>query len=251
MFELIICEDNPELLNLYTIIVKKYIAQNNQLPLRLSLATTNPNTVEKRLNSRHYSKSIFLLDIEFANSKIRGLDLATTIRQVDPKANIIFITTHEEFEPLTFERKINPVDSIYKEIGLAAIQVRLFKDLNQIFNQDQQPSPETTFHYQLGMRHYELPLRQVNYFEATSATSKISLHTMHEITELRGSLANIAHQYPELTSINANLLINAANIAKIDENNHTIQFRDGMIVAVMLTKREQQLLQSFLQKTNA
>ncbi|MFC6202066.1 LytTR family transcriptional regulator DNA-binding domain-containing protein [Lactiplantibacillus nangangensis] len=237
---MIICEDNPELLNLYTIIIKKYMTEHPNDPLRLRLATTNPNEVESVLKPQHYPDTIFLLDIEFANSKIRGIDLATTIRQHDAHAKIIFITTHEELKPLTFQRKINPLDSINKEIGLAEIQIRLFKDLATVFKQNQ---ATTLFDYRLGTQCYTIPTNQVDYFEVAETGTKTRLHARHEITEFRESLANIVKRWPTLVSINQELLINADNLQTIDQANHTLHFQDGLKLLIMLTNRELQALQ--------
>lgn len=240
MFDMIICEDNPELLNLYTIIVKKYMAEHPNDPLRLRLATTNPNEVEDILNPQHYPDAIFLLDIEFANSKIRGIDLAATIRQHDAHAKIIFITTHEELEPLTFQRKINPLDSINKEIGLVAIQTRLFKDLAAIFKQNQTTA---TFDYRLGTQCCTIPSNEVDYFETAETGTKTRLHARHEITEFREPLADISKRWPTLVRINQNLLINAGNLQAIDQATHTLHFQDSLNLRIMLTNHELQVLQ--------
>jgi len=45
---------------------------------------------------------LFFLDIEIRNEELKGLEVARKIRDRDPYALIVFVTTHSEFMPLSF-----------------------------------------------------------------------------------------------------------------------------------------------------
>lgn len=48
---------------------------------------------------------LFFLDIEIRNEEMKGLEVARKIRDRDPYALIVFVTTHSEFMPLSFRYK--------------------------------------------------------------------------------------------------------------------------------------------------
>lgn len=105
LMNIVICEDNKELRMYYQLIIKNYIKDYPNVDMKIILSTANPRDVNIYMENHTKDIKFFLLDIEFPDSKIKGLDLATDIRKKDPKANIVFITTHEEFTPIIFERK--------------------------------------------------------------------------------------------------------------------------------------------------
>jgi len=245
MFNLTICEDDPELLDLYTIIVKKYMNKSRMTSLRLTLATTNPNEVEQQIKRNIDANSIYLLDIEFANSQIRGIDLATQIRLNDFDAKIIFITTHEELAPLSMQRKLNPFDFIHKEIGLEAIEYVLTTDLDQILTCSNISTETPEFIYHLGVRNYRISFSKIDYFETSVTTHKLLLHSLTEITEFRDTLVNIFNNYPFLVRSNKHFLINPYNIAALD-NNNKLTFKDGLSLNNPFSKREIKLIKRLL-----
>lgn len=48
---------------------------------------------------------LFFLDIEIRNEEMKGLEVARKIREQDPYALIVFVTTHSEFIPCPFATK--------------------------------------------------------------------------------------------------------------------------------------------------
>ena len=48
---------------------------------------------------------LFFLDIEIKGEEKKGLEIAKEIRKKDPHATIVFVTTHSEFMPITFQYK--------------------------------------------------------------------------------------------------------------------------------------------------
>lgn len=59
---------------------------------------------------------LFFLDIEIRNEEMKGLEVARKIRDRDPYALIVFVTTHSEFMPLSFRYQVSALDYIDKAL---------------------------------------------------------------------------------------------------------------------------------------
>ena len=59
----------------------------------------------------------FFLDIEIKGDKKRGMEIAREIREKDPSASIVFVTTHSEFMPVTYSYRVSALDFIDKGLS--------------------------------------------------------------------------------------------------------------------------------------
>ena len=67
---------------------------------------------------------LFLLDIEIRNEEMKGLEVARRIRDRDPYALIVFVTTHSEFMPLSFRYQVSALDYIDKALSAEEFESR-------------------------------------------------------------------------------------------------------------------------------
>ena len=56
----------------------------------------------------------FFLDIEIKGEERKGMEIAREIRERDPYAIIVFVTTHSEFMPVTYRYRVSALDFIDK-----------------------------------------------------------------------------------------------------------------------------------------
>ena len=68
---------------------------------------------------------LFFLDIEIKGEEKKGLEIAKEIRKKDPHATIVFVTTHSEFMPITFQYKVAALDFIDKTLGEEEFKERI------------------------------------------------------------------------------------------------------------------------------
>ena len=83
---------------------------------------------------------IFFLDIEIKKEEKKGLEVANQIRQHNPSAVIVFVTTHSEFMPLTFQYQVSALDFIDKSLrssptALNQRCIMLWKTARRMVNQ--------------------------------------------------------------------------------------------------------------------
>jgi len=198
--------------------------------MRIVVSTGNPSELENYIKYRSDNNPMFyLLDIEFADSETKGIDIAAEIRKNDATAKIVFVTTHEELAYLTFKRKIEPLDYIRKEDGIKAMNESLYKDLDVTFERLHELNSQRRrmFHYSLGSRDYTVDISTINYLETSSSSHKIFLHTLTEITEFRGNLNSIEEEFSNLYRAHKSILVNINNIRSVDSMNKMIYFNDG------------------------
>ena len=58
---------------------------------------------------------LYFLDLEINDYTKKGLEIAQLIRAKDPYGTIVFVTTHPELAPKTFEYKVSALDFITKD----------------------------------------------------------------------------------------------------------------------------------------
>lgn len=229
LLNIIICEDNKELRIYYQLMIKDYIKKHPNIDMKIILSTGNPNDVNIYMESHTNEAKFFLLDIEFPDSKIRGIDLATKIRQQDLNSKIVFITTHEELTTLIFDRKVEPLDYISKEVGLDGIKKKLYKDLDitieRLIPSDDQNIEK--FNFMIGSKKYAFDTNQINYFESSENNHNVFLHSTNEIIEFPNTLKSIERKLPTFYRAHKSLLVNPNNIKSIDSKEHKLIFKDG------------------------
>jgi len=229
LLNVVICEDNTELRNYYQLIIKNYIKEHRNIDMKIILSTPNPSDVDIYLKNNPNGITFYLLDIEFPDSKIKGIDLATKIRKNDLNSKIVFITTHEELVTMIFDRKVEPLDYIAKEKGIKIIQEKLYKDLD-ITVKRLVPSTKqdnSQFEFFIGKRKHVFNLSDIDYFESSENTHNVFLHSSNEIIEFPSNLKSIENQYKNFYRAHKSLLVNVNNIESLDDHNFKINYKDG------------------------
>lgn len=229
LLNIIICEDDRTLRMYYQLIIKDYIKSHPDIDMKIMLSTGNPNDVNIYLDNNPKEMKFFLLDIEFPNSKIRGIDLATKIRKNDLNAKIVFITTHEELMPMIFERKVEPLDYITKEKGINNIKRKIYTDLDTTVERLVRPQNKRLkeFNFRIGSKQYNFNIDKINYFESLENTTNVFLHAINQNIEFPDTLKAISNRVPYFYRAHKSLLINPDNIQSINKQERKIYFKDG------------------------
>ncbi|WP_367295924.1 response regulator transcription factor [Levilactobacillus yonginensis] len=228
MLAVYLCEDNPEQLKHYTDVVQRYIMINDY-DMQVQLATPSPQKLLANLTANPPEYALFFLDIEFPAEDITGLELAITIRQRLGFAEIVFVTTHSEMALLTFERKVEPMDFIVKDLGRAQIDQKLRENIDYGYERytNYLGNTENLFSYTIGGRQFSMPMGDV-YFVATSDMAhKVTVHAANQLVEFPGFLKDIADEYPELYRTDKSFLVNLANVSGLDVPNRRLIFPNG------------------------
>ena len=99
MIPIYLCEDDESQLSLLASLIEKYIFIQGY-DMEIVCKASSPHGLLSSLAPKAET-AIYFLDIQL-HSDIDGIELASMIRQNDPRAFIIFTTTHSEMAMTTF-----------------------------------------------------------------------------------------------------------------------------------------------------
>ena len=110
MLRVFICEDDTIQRKKLERIIQRYILIE-ELDMQLQLSTADPFEILTYLNEHPQTAGVFFLDVDL-RSTINGIQLGSQIRNLCIDGKIIFITTHHEMLPITFQYKVEAMDYI-------------------------------------------------------------------------------------------------------------------------------------------
>ncbi|MFC6200886.1 LytR/AlgR family response regulator transcription factor [Lactiplantibacillus nangangensis] len=217
MLNIAICEDNREIISFYKLIVNKFILEHPDSQIRLSLATRDPYEMESYIEQSDGEMSfVYILDIEFAGSSKKGIELAQMASRHGDNVKIIFISTHEEMSIVSFQYRVSPLDFISKEDGMDRVKKILSQDLENVLLETDSSKKKKTFMYSVGSRLVKVKFDDINFFESSTNPHKVVIHTKYGTAEFRSSLKILAESSGDLFRVYRSLLINVSNVLSID-----------------------------------
>ncbi|WP_125588263.1 LytR/AlgR family response regulator transcription factor [Companilactobacillus jidongensis] len=230
-YPIIICEDNFVQLQRMGSIIDNYIQFHNEF-FNVVLKSDNPNEITEYLEKYSIQNGIYFLDIDLHKS-INGIDLAEKIRTIDVLAKIVFVTTHDEMAPQTFQRKVEAIgfvakdqdpDDFRKEIqDILALSQKRIDEVKVIKNQDDIVS----FHYD--NMAYNVESSEILFIEPSPINShKLELYTKSGKFEFYGKLKEFENKYSFLVRANRSCLVNPKSIKQVDFNTREMVFDEGL-----------------------
>lgn len=186
----IICEDNPSQRQFIQSEIIKYASFH--LPsVEIVLATSNSEEVINYINQ--YPADCYFLDIEI-DGRMNGLELAGFIREKDPLANIIFITTFADKLKLTFKYKIAAMDYIVKEPNKEKLSKSIIEALSTAHKRYLslgQVNSANVLQIKAGDNIKNIKYDDIYYFETSATAHKLKLHSKNGIYEFYGKLKDL------------------------------------------------------------
>lgn len=187
------------------------------------------------------SHQLFFLDIEIKGDHLRGLDVASRIRQQDSQALIVFVTTHSEFMPLTFRYQISALDYIDKSLDQEDFEARVEAAVLYAQKQDRQTVAGTSFNFKSKYHQFQIPFEDVYFLETSSISHHVVLYTKMERIEFSASMGEVLKQEPRLQQCHRSFAINPKNVVKIDRTKRIAYFPNGMTCFIARTKMKETL----------
>lgn len=169
---------------------------------------------------------LFFLDIEIRNEEMKGLEVARKIRDRDPYALIVFVTTHSEFMPLSF-RYQSALDYIDKSLSAEEFESRIESALLYANSQDSKSLAENCFYFKSKFAQFQYPFKEVYYLETSSRAHRVILYTKTDRLEFTASLEEVLKQEPRLLQCHRSFLINPANVVHFDKKEKLLFFPNG------------------------
>ena len=217
MLNFIICDDEIHMINKLSQLFEKAFLKND-FDAKIVLKTSNYKELLSFMSSNLVN--VVVLDIEFKNSKLNGLNIAEEIRKVNKDCYIIFITSHFEYIMEAYDYKTFAYlfkNSISIDT-LSDTLKRLFDDISGTSTKFIKIDGKGTF----------LDLNDVHFIEKNGM--KLIYHTSHEIFETYNSFSKIADLLPnKFVRCHKSFIANVNNIVHISLADSSITFKNDEI----------------------
>lgn len=230
MVNIFLCDDEQVLLESYGEIATQHIQAAN-LDAKVRLKTRNGYDLLILLQESKTQGGVYFLDIDLANDDIDGIELALKIRELDPYAQIAFISTHDELLIETIQRRVNVLNFIFKDSGLDQVRQEIQATIDDALKLREQQVPTEDepayFEYNNGLMFERVALDDINYFETAHKTRHVFLHSDSSLIEFPGRIVAIQEQLPHFYRVHKSILVNLDKIVRIDKETHQIIFDNG------------------------
>ncbi len=225
--DIVICEDDLVQLERVKKIIENYAMMEDN-GMKVVLATTNPTDVSAFLETN--TADCYFFDIDLKH-ELTGITLGTKIREKDPIASLVYITTHAEMSYLTFIYKLAALDFIIKD-DVDILKGKVLSTLKEahrrylkIGEQDniQKLQIKTTG------RTHNIDFQNIYFFEASPDSHKIILHLENEHIEFYGRLKNYEGLHKDFYRCHKSFIVNKNKIANIDSKERIIFLDNGEV----------------------
>ncbi|MTB64140.1 response regulator [Streptococcus sp. zg-86] len=168
----------------------------------------------------------FFLDIEIRGEEKRGMEIARDIRAKDPKASIVFVTTHSEFMPITYKYRVSALDFIDKALSDEEFQEAIGDVLVHAYENLDSEVADDAFVFRTEHSNFQVPFSDILYFETSPTAHKVILTTKKGHMEFYGKLSEIAKSDNRLYQAHRSYVVNPRNIVSIDRTKFTVYFEN-------------------------
>ncbi len=227
MIDVYVCEDVKEQREAIAGYIKNIILMR-EYDMKLQLATGSP---EKLIEQLKHTKNtgIYFLDIDL-NADKDGFMLANEIREYDSRGFIVFITSHSEMSPLTFQYKVEALDFILKE-DVQQWKNRIcecLENITQKYSRITRGSGKTIT-IAKGGRKLTLAYDDILYFETSVNEHKLIAHTENKSIEFFGKVKCIEEEVGEdFIRCHRAYLVNKKNIKEVNYADKSILMKNGI-----------------------
>lgn len=217
MLNFIICDDDINMINKLSSLFEKAFIKND-FDAKIVLKTSNYKELISFMSSNLVN--VVVLDIEFKNSKVNGLNIAEEIRKINKDCYIIFITSHFEYVMEAYDYKTFAY--LFKNSlsvdTLSDTLIRLFDDVSGTPRKFIKIDTKGSF----------IDLNDIQFIEKNGM--KLIYHTSHGIFETYNSFSKIEDKLPDnFVRCHKSFIANISNIAYISFTNGTITFKNDEI----------------------
>ncbi|MEK5183773.1 LytTR family DNA-binding domain-containing protein [Solibacillus sp. FSL R5-0691] len=223
--DIVICEDDRFQMERTKEIIENYaMIENNGM--KVVLATTNPHDVVSFLQTE--KADCYFLDIDLKD-EITGITLGSKIREDDPIASLVYITTHAEMSFLTFIYKLAALDFIIKD-NPEVLKEKLLSTLKEAYRRYLKLGEQDNIQklqIKTAGRTYNIDFQNIYFFEASPDSHKVILHLENEHIEFYGRLKNYEGLHPDLYRCHKSFIVNKSKITNINLKERSIMLDNG------------------------
>lgn len=180
--------------------------------------------------------NIYFLDLEIKGVEHTGFETAKEIRKRDSFGVIVFVTTHSEMAPITFQYQVSALDFIPKDLERQIFKGRIASSIQLAKQQLLQLVEEFDyFTFENKYSSFQVPFNEILYFETSEIPHKIRLISKNKTIEFYAELSEIEDKEERLFRCHRSFIINVMNVRSVDKGEKMALFEDEK--ACMISRR--------------
>lgn len=228
MQKIYICDDNKiQLIKIKNIIQEEILKQEYNMKIEKCYTSSEEllfDTVESK------EPNIYFLDVCMENEN-SGFKTAIEVRNKQPNAFIIFITSHYEFVYNVFSYHIEPLDYIVKEINEENIKKKIENCLITIdMRCNKDGKGYNKFSLKIGRSNITEDFEKIISFEKVSDSNRVIMTTKNSKMEFYGSISDrINNLNEDFCRCKRNYIVNKKYIDYIDKKNKLIYMKNNTV----------------------
>lgn len=174
---------------------------------------------------------IYFLDIEINAEQHKGFELAKRIRQYDEEGIIVFVTTHTEFAPISYEYMVSALTFIDKALPYEKRYALFRESLLHYKKRNEDHVPVDDFLIENNQATVRVPFATVQYIK-TSAPHRLVLVTTSRRINFYGTLKEVLTLDDRLIRTHQSFIVNKDAIVAYDARKRILTLKNKEQVPV-------------------
>ena len=174
---------------------------------------------------------IYFLDIEIKNEDHKGLLVAQEIRKIDTNGIIVFVTTHSELAPISYQYMVSALTFIDKALPYKKRVQLIEQCLQHYANKNLSETERDDFVIDHAHAMVRVPFSTVEYI-MTDEPHRLSLVTEKQVINFYGTLKEVEELDERLIRCHQSYVVNKGQVQMYDSGNKTLVLQSGKTVPV-------------------
>jgi len=218
------------------------ICERNHIQYDFIKVTSKADNIIRKIPHTTYVP-IYFLDIEIKSEDRKGLEVAKLIRQYDEEGMIVFVTTHTEFAPISYEYMVSALTFIDKSLPYDERYTLFEQSLLHYKRRNVSETNADDFIVQNKQTTIKVPFKEVQYV-MTGAPHRLTLVTTKRYINFYGTLKEIEKIDDRLFRCHQSYVVNVEAMKSYDAKNRllTLQNNEQIYVSRRLHRSVQKII---------
>lgn len=226
MLKVYVCEDNIDQKNRIAGFIKDVIVFEG-VDIDIVKISGNPYDILEKVKEKGET-GLYFLDVDL-KTDLNGIELASKIREYDPRGFIVFITTHAEMSYLTFTYKVEAMDYIIKE-NYDSIKQKIKECITNANKRylNKETEKAKNFTIKSDDKIINIRFNDILFFETSDTIHKVKLHAINRQIEFYAQMKDIEPLLDErFIRCHRAYIVNKENISEVDKKNRVAYMVNG------------------------
>lgn len=206
------------------------VCEKGKIPYNFIEATSRADEILSKIALCTYTP-IYFLDIEIKQETRKGLEVAREIRKIDPHGIIVFVTTHSELAPISYQYMVSALTFIEKNLPHETRRELIRECLAHYATKNEALIDEDYFVIDNSYTTIKVPFATVEYV-MTDEPHRLQLVTTNQLIQFYGTLKEVEQMDKRFIRCHKSVLINKMHVQQLDTKQQVVYVTSGKQVPV-------------------